>query len=293
MPSRSITLLAFGRRGYGLAAHNAILSLRHHGYNGPIDLFITDTLTSLVPSIEGVTVHPIQDADPGYLKLELPDLIKRPTLYIDVDSLAIADVTPLLDALEADGRFLITSVQGKGTSKSTSIGYFGWAKPAKVAQKEGFADDATMYGIQSSWMWMVPCAALSAIGDRARASYLRWDKGEFAEWGGSKPDELFLSIACTDLKHDPSWTDEPMWFGSGIVCPYDHQREARTYHPARSKATDTSAGIADIRPRIAQGGWPQIRLHLRRQTLKLQEPWHADHAAVIADPNNALFSHVR
>ena len=218
MPSRSITLLAFGRRGYGLAAHNAILSLRHHGYNGPIDLFITDTLTSLVPSIEGVTVHPIQDADPGYLKLELPDLIKRPTLYIDVDSLAIADVTPLLDALEADGRFLITSVQGKGTSKSTSIGYFGWAKPAKVAQKEGFADDATMYGIQSSWMWMVPGSALSAIGDRARASYMRWDKGEFAEWGGSKPDELFLSIACTDLKHDPSWPDEPMWFGSGIVA---------------------------------------------------------------------------
>lgn len=215
--SHSITLLAFGRRGYGLAAHNAIASLRHHGYNGPIDLFITDELRKNIGCIENVTVHHIDNADPGYLKLELPDLIKRPTLYLDVDSIAFEDITPLLEALAADGREFITSVQGTGTGKSVAIGYFGWAKPAKVASKEGFPDDATLYGIQSSWMWMRPGAKLSAIGDRAKQSYLLWERGEFARWGGSKPDELFWSIACTALGHNPAWHTEPMWYANGTA----------------------------------------------------------------------------
>jgi hypothetical protein len=219
--AHSVTILAFGRRGYGLSAHNAVLSLRHHGYNGPIDLFITEQLQKVVPPMDGVELHTIESADPGYLKLELPDLIKRPTLYMDADSIAIADVTPLIEALNADGREFITSVQGTGNALSPAIAYFAWAKPAKVAAKEGFANDATLYGIQSSWMWMRPSAKLSAIGDRARQSYLRWNAGDFTTWGGSKPDELFWGIACTDLGVNPWWYNEPMWYGSGTM---DHAR---------------------------------------------------------------------
>jgi len=224
----SVTILAFGRRGYGFSAHNAILSLRHHGYTGPIDLFITEALQPLVPDSEGVEVHRIQDGDPGWIKLELPDLIKRPTLYLDADVLALADITPLLIQLAADGRDFITSVQGTGCPTSKSIGYFHWAKPKVVGEKEGFDQDAPLYGIQSSWMFMRPGVSLSALGERARLSYIAWSQRDMVNrWGASKPDELFWGIACTAMQHDPTWTgDEPMWYGAGIVS---HQAVRERY----------------------------------------------------------------
>lgn len=217
--SHSITLIAFGRRGYGLAAHNAIASLRHHGYSGPIDLFITEELWPLVTATEGVTMYHIQSGDPGWIKLNIPEIIKRPTLYLDVDVLALGDVTPFVEALASDPRHFIISVQGTGTSTSKHIGYFGWAKPDTVATKEGFPHDARLYGIQSSWMWMRPGMKLEALADRARVSYLAWEARDLRNrWGASKPDELFWSIACTATGHDPSYKgEEPMWYGAGIV----------------------------------------------------------------------------
>lgn len=222
MPSErnipSITLMAFGRRGYGLAAHNVILSLRHRGYSGDIHLWITDELSGLVPDSPGLHRHALRMNDPGWAKLELPEIIDGPTMYLDADSIAVGDITPLLMALDADGREFITSVQGTGTGRSTAIKYFGWADPKKVAEKEGFGDDAPLYGIQSSWMFMQPGRTLEAIADRAKRSYIAWTERDLKHrWGASKPDELFWSIGCTAAGHDPSWPTEPMWFGGGSM----------------------------------------------------------------------------
>jgi hypothetical protein len=212
----TITLLAFGRRGYGLAAANLVDSLRHYGYTGTITVFTTDHLRTMIP--EGVDVRTIQDTDPGILKLLLPDMITGPTLYIDADSIAIGAVTPLVEALTADGRDFITSVQGVGNATTPHIKYFQWALSSVVAAKEGFANDAPLYGIQSSWMFMRPGPALWAIAERALASYQTWTRKDLKHaWGGSKPDELFWGIGCTATGHDPSWDGEPMWFGSGVT----------------------------------------------------------------------------
>jgi len=221
MPSireHSVTLLAFGRRGYGLAACNAVRSLRHHGYKDRIDVYVTRDLDGHIPTQTNTVIHHIQDCDPGFAKLLVPEMITGPTLYLDVDTLALQDVTPLIKALKADGRGYITSVQGTGDATSHRIKYFGWALPAKVASMEGFAYDAPLYGIQSSWMWMAPGATLTRITERAQASYRKWTRQDLKHsWGGSKPDELFWGIGCTATGHDPTWTDdEPMWFGSGI-----------------------------------------------------------------------------
>jgi len=220
MPStseHSVTLLAFGRRGYGLAACNAVRSLRHHGYKDRIDVYVTPELRGHIPA--DANIIEVQECDPGYAKLLIPDLISGPTLYLDVDVLAMHDVTPLIEALKADGRGFITSVQGTGCATSKAIRYYGWAEPAKVAAMEGFADDAPLYGIQSSWMWMVPGEALTRIAERAQQSYMKWTRQDLKHgWGGSKPDELFWGIGCTATGHDPTWKgEEPMWFGSGVV----------------------------------------------------------------------------
>jgi len=220
-PEHSVTLIAFGRRGYGLAACNAVRSLRHHGYKDRISVLVTPALRGHIPSQSGVVLHEIEGhpRDPGMAKLLVADAIEGPTLYLDVDVLAMADITPLIEALKVDGRGFITSVQGQGCPTSKAIRYYGWAEPRKVAAMEGFAEDAPLYGIQSSWMWMVPGDTLSRIAERAQSSYQRWARRDLKHaWGGSKPDELFWGIGCTATGHDPTWTGaEPMWFGSGIM----------------------------------------------------------------------------
>jgi hypothetical protein len=222
MPSAtdtSVTLLAFGRRGYGLAASNLVRSLRHHGFGGRINALVTEQLSPHLSVFDDVTITTINgDTSPGLCKLMLPDMITGPTLYIDVDSIAIGDITPLVEALAADGRDFITSVQGKGPANGERIRYYNWAEPSTTVAIEGFADDATLYGIQSSWMFMRPGPTLWSIAEAARASYQRWSVRDLKHlWGGGKPDELFWGNACTRVGHDPSWHSEPMWHGSGLV----------------------------------------------------------------------------
>jgi hypothetical protein len=106
----SITLLAFGRRGYAIATANMVLSLRHHGYCDRINLHCTEGMELMLDeqTKAEVVLHRLSNelaSDPGLCKVSLPSIIADPTtLYLDVDGIAMKDVTPLIDQLSQDER---------------------------------------------------------------------------------------------------------------------------------------------------------------------------------------------
>jgi hypothetical protein len=217
----SVTLLAFGRKGYAFAAANLIASLRHYGFGGDINLLVDDRCRTVLPD----WVHPMASVkmlpadignNPCDIKLQLPQLIDGPTLYLDVDGVVLKNITPWIEALQKDGRAYITEVKGKGKEGET-IQYFEWATPAKCREKHDLPDTAIFYGLQSSWAFMRPGLFLDEIYINANAMYKKWALTDLKhKWGTTFPDELFFSLACTVMGHDPSWTDTPMFFGKGF-----------------------------------------------------------------------------
>lgn len=217
----SVTLLAFGRRGYAAAASNMVVSLRHYGYNGRIHLHVGAPLLPHIPDYvqDECIMHTLPDqltTDPCLAKINLPKLIKEPTLYLDVDGIALKDITPLLADLQADGRPYITTVMGKGKD-GDKIAYFEWATTQKVRYLEGFGPDATYYGIQSSWAYLVPGETLDRIHGHMLQSWSLWRVADLKHaWGGTIPDELLWSIACTYMDYDPGWHDAVAFWGQGF-----------------------------------------------------------------------------
>lgn len=222
MDDLHVTLMAFGRRGYAYAGANLIASLRYYGYGGGIDLWVDARCHAMLPSWvhEKARVRLLPEAlgtDPGWLKVNLPGLIDRPTIYLDVDSIALKDITPWALSLNADGRDYITCVKG-AAKVGQPMEYYAWAETTKVQHMEGFADDATYYGIQSSWAFLRPGQTLDRVHAVATEAYERWTVRDLKHtWGGSKPDELFWSIACTRMGHDPAWSGEPVHWGGGFM----------------------------------------------------------------------------
>ena len=217
----SVTLLAFGRKGYAFAGANLVASLRHYGYGGDIDLFVDArcraVLPSWVPNMATLKDLPKElGADPCAIKLALPDLIEGPTLYMDVDTVVVKDITPWFEALHRDGRPYITCVYGKGKD-GEKIEYFVWARTATAKAKHALRDDATFYGIQSSWAYMRPGEWLKEFRRQLVSIHAQWDiKDLLFKWGQTMPDELFYSLTCTVMDYDPSWDGQPMFWGRGF-----------------------------------------------------------------------------
>ncbi len=217
-----VTLLAFGRRGYAAAAANMIASLRHHGYAGPINLHVGRALRPMVDewiSDSDCTKFELADEyanDPGWCKVNLCNIFNgKDTLYLDVDGICLKDITPLVEKLRADGRCYLTSVIGKGVPGS-AIGYFEWATPQKVVEMHDLASDAVLYGIQSSWAYFKRGSFLETLSEQVLGAWNKWTIKDLKNtWGKGKPDELFYSIACTLMKHDPSF-EHAVFFGEGF-----------------------------------------------------------------------------
>lgn len=214
-----VTLLAFGRKGYAHAANNMVASIRFHGYQGPIHLHVGRALMPYISphTAANATIHELSEeytADPGWCKINLPKIIQGDTLYLDVDGVCLKDLTPLIKALKKDGRAYITSVMGKGKLGDT-IGYYEWASPQKVAEKH-LAHEGTFYGIQSSWAYFRKGELLDTFHRFMVKAWEQWSVKDLKhQWGKGKPDELFYSIACTLLQHDPSF-EHVVHFGKGF-----------------------------------------------------------------------------
>lgn len=137
-------------------------------------------------------------------------------LYLDVDGICINDIEPLLKRLE--GLTIATEVLGQGT-KEEFINYSAWATNENIWQNFNLPDNATVCGVQSSWMYFEK----SVICDKMQ-EYLDYYiiKGIprymlRTTWGGTVPDELLYQGVFAKLGIVPTLPDsqiKPIFFGN-------------------------------------------------------------------------------
>lgn len=216
----SVTLLAFGRRGYAIAAANMVMSLRHHGYRGRINLHCTEDMEGMLDEAtkQEVLLHKLSNelaADPGLCKVTLPTLARdERTLYLDVDGIAMKDISPLIAQLSEDPRPLLAQAAPAYVvgAEARPSGHW-WVAPRTTIERHGLKPGDKIYAVNTSAVWLrrgEDTDALQAALLKARASYSARDLVH--KWGGVIPDELCVSAACAVLGLDPSMPSVACFF---------------------------------------------------------------------------------
>jgi len=197
----NVLLVAFGKRGYGLMTHNLALSLKHHSPDIKIHLFITDELLQYITPAHYENIGKITTDDytdhrgvaPAKVKTRIYELGRylglESFLYLDVDAIILNPLEPLFESLKGKG--IATEIIDKG-GRNDNVNYSIWAKSKDIWDFFALSEDATLCGIQSSWMYFendIVCDKLQ--------EYLTWYmlKGIpvsilVQQWGGAIPDEL-------------------------------------------------------------------------------------------------------
>jgi hypothetical protein len=222
--TKGILLVAFGSKGYAYFAHNLAYSIKHNNssvrvhllHDGCIKYLQSDRLdcfdtTSL---IEADDLYTDGRLDPGKLKTRLYDYLPYDnTLYLDVDAVALTDLSPVLDAMASDGRYYITSVQGKGKQDEV-IPYSYWASNADIIKFFGLKAEDEIVAIQSSWAFMKKTGGKKFFTDVKKYYDKGFPKDKLqVTWGGLMPDELIYSGCISKHGIDASGFDELMYFG--------------------------------------------------------------------------------
>ena len=216
----SITLLAFGRRGYAIATANMVLSLRHHGYRDRINLHCTEGMELMLDerTKDEVVLHRLSNelaSDPGFCKVSLPSIITDPTtLYLDVDGIAMKDVTPLIDQLYKDGRPFMSQAAAPyvvgGIDKPK--GHW-WVAPKTMIERHGLRDGDQIFAVNTSAMWFRKGPSLDSLQAEMLTAHSKYQRRDLVhKWGNSIPDELCVSAACAVLGADPTMPSVACFF---------------------------------------------------------------------------------
>ena len=217
--------MAIGPKNYQRFALNLAVSIRYFSGDVPIQL-IYDNLSEL----EGFTnlfniLTPIDESDchingklaPGLAKLSLYKYLAfDQNLFIDVDSLCIKDITPLLER-EVTG--FKTEVQGWGDLTTVDYGLsMQWSSGPKICEKYGLSPTDKLPFINSSAQIIrkgkeaerLFKQALSNIKDPIPAKELSTGWGK--KMDHRQPDELYMNVALTQLNYDPTFDEGIIYF---------------------------------------------------------------------------------
>lgn len=224
-----IAIFVFGRKEYLYAAQHLALSLREHSPTVPVHLWAAEGMN--VDASYYTEVHTL-DAKwyangPGSLKLNVHDILPEGRwMYVDADMLCVSDIAPALERLKAYDFAL--DVRGKGKF-GADIQYTPWAMQETVKRVAELGDDATYYGVQTSWVWINKGSKLCA-DIYATAKALRFTPDDLKEpWGGSIPDELCISAALSKLGIDPHSEDLSFYGTRGAYPSLSAMRQRHAF----------------------------------------------------------------
>lgn len=225
MENTRIILLAHGKKGYAYAAFNLAMSIKHHGCTIPIHLFAQRETFEGVPMIFFNHVTWIDSSfyndQHGQVDISLSkinivrDLPDTHNIYLDVDAMAVKDITPFIEHIVKLGKPYLTDVVGKGT-KGQEIPYDVWAKHDYAWPFFGLEQNSTWYAIQSSWAYFHKDAKLDFYPALKYYHEKKYPLSELKEkWAtGQLPDELLFSGVCAHMEYDPSCDIKPIFFGT-------------------------------------------------------------------------------
>lgn len=241
MKSKSIVLVSIGEKGYIYMAYNLAYSIKHHNESINIHLIADGSIEYLPPDKRTLfdTITPVEfqdyhvngtepNLDPGRLKTRIYKYLKHEhNLYVDVDSLALCDLMPSFDKLCNDGRFYITSEQGRGKITET-IRYSEWATNETMKRIYGLEDNQDLVAIQSSWCYIHKCKEAKSFFDKVSKAFDKIDMKDLAlNWGGTIPDEMVFSGIISKLNMNVDGPKDLMFFGSVASLPNPSDMEGQ------------------------------------------------------------------
>jgi len=211
-------------------ARNLAMSLRHYAPTlnivcyAPTDLHSvigTDNLTQLLYLPDEYYLTKSGKIDPCKAKCNIYTLGKlaglTKFLYLDVDALALSDITPLLSALDGSG--FNCEIIGRG-KVGDRIDYLHWAtQKDTIEQFNVMRPNPTLCATQTSWVYFEQGKVAEAVQAHVKWHY---DKGYpkhllINTWGESIPDELIYTGVLAKLGIDPTKPKadrEPIFFGN-------------------------------------------------------------------------------
>jgi hypothetical protein len=202
--SSGVLLVCFGRREYYFAAYNMAVSIKH--YNP--DIYIR--LVCDKPALQDLWHHSkwvfddvmpidIPWKEPADIKLNLDRWMdgRNAWLYLDVDGIALKDISPILNQSAPYKTFVAgnyTTVQGRDFPEMQ------WAWMDDVYSHYGLDSSMPMVAINSSIQYINTKFA-AVLYKQARELYanpIPIDRLRM-KWGKSQPDELYTNIALSML----------------------------------------------------------------------------------------------
>lgn len=233
--SRGVVLMAWGKRGYGFAAFNIAVSLKHHSPDVPIHLIASrETLKQVGDTTVFDSIHWTDEmvSDPGRFKASLYGKLPFDyNLYLDVDALCVQDIQPLFDRLIEEGGNYYTFINAVYDHSSPSIlPQMYWAFREDIWDHYSLGTEHKLPATQSSAQFIKKCEEsreLFALVEACFDNPIPLDRLR-NQWGGSQPDELYLNVALTLLGISPHIGDDVLWFcNNGNKKP--HQVKAEYY----------------------------------------------------------------
>src|SRR6056297_484618 len=211
--TKGILLAAFGKPEYLYMAHNLAITPKEHSPNLRICILHDENISKL-----GARTFVFDDfvklkedqyktngkIDPARLKCQIGKLLFYDhNLYLDVDALAVQDLTEKFEDLIERPGYYYTHVVGSG-KKDESIDYSIWATNKQFWRAFGLGADQIGVAIQSSYAYFEKCEASKAFYEAVYQNFLNFDAEENLSmtWGGTLPDELIYSGTIGQFKLD-------------------------------------------------------------------------------------------
>lgn len=224
MSDVKIILLAHGKRGYAYAAFNLAMSIKHHGCKIPIHLFAEREPFEAVPMnfFDEVTwIEPEfytyrNQRNIALSKINIVrDLPAIHNIYLDVDAMALKDLTPFIENVVSLDKKYLTDVIGCG-KKGDAIAYDCWAKHDYAWPFFNLKEDCDWRSIQSSWAYF-HCDCKDEFFKLLKHYFEKnYPLEQLKEkWAKDQlPDELLFSGVCAGIDIDPTYNDKPVFFGT-------------------------------------------------------------------------------
>lgn len=208
---KGIVLLAHSRRVYGFAAYNLALSIKRFNPDLKIALLHDDIAISEIDTSLFDVLVKVEGGDPGKVKLSLYNYLPfEYNLYLDVDSIALKDIEPILNYCIEKGGFYYTHVAG--IYSGGEFKELMWAEPEEIFKRYKLN---TLPSINSSIQFIKKCKGAKDLFSQALKNFSNPIPLKM-KWGKTEPDELYMNIALGQKDIDPRM-DSQVFFANEIV----------------------------------------------------------------------------
>lgn len=201
-----------------MAAANLALSIKH--FNVDIDIcIITDSIANL-KKVVGFRAdyfnHIVEEPgllkkDPAFHKLSIYNLIEQHSpfennLYVDVDSICLKDLTPLIETLSSGKDDYLALVSASYTlKKGIDMPEMMWGKSDNIRKHFGLKETSVLPATNSSFQFIRKSETAKKIFDTALEYYENPMPLTLKEqWAKGQPDELYLNVSLAKHKLIPS-----------------------------------------------------------------------------------------